>query len=97
MADHVASASVLAPRATQEVFVEPPPTSGIAIPTPVDPGMEQLPSDAEVVPLGLPQPAELPERSAWERPRPSGLEFLIRHAVMNKRMLRDVDRQCMRL
>ncbi len=63
---------MLVPRATQEVFVQAPPSSGIAITAPVDLSMEQLPSDAEIVPLGLPQPAELPERSAWRGLDPPG-------------------------
>ena len=45
--------------------MQPPIAGGIAATVTVDVGDEQLrPSDAEVVPLGLPQPAEQPERRA---------------------------------
>ena len=54
--------------------MQPPLTSGMALTVPVDVPSEQLiPSDAEVVPLGLPQPAELSERSVCPLP-PSGLD-----------------------
>ena len=52
-------------RAVDKAFVQAPPPSGIATTVSVDTSSEQLrPSDAEVVPLGLPQPAELSERQA---------------------------------
>ena len=48
-------------RATEKVFIQT--ASGISTAASVDFASEELrPSDAEVVPLGLPQPAEQPER-----------------------------------
>ncbi len=52
-------------RATDKAFVQTAPSSTIVGTISVDRSSEQLrPSDAEVVPLGLPQPAELSERRA---------------------------------